>query len=88
MASLPSEPMVATIEALGNCDLLLPCLFNMDPILVVGPEGCGKNLTLRCFCYTLVSNTILGIAFPNSNQQALLPYTAVLKLTHVTLYKN
>ncbi|KAH3756292.1 cytoplasmic dynein 2 heavy chain 1 [Pelomyxa schiedti] len=39
--------------------MLLPCLHNMEPILLVGPEGCGKSLLLR-YCFSLLKSTTVA----------------------------
>eukprot|EP01105_Mastigella_eilhardi_P022238 TRINITY_DN5471_c0_g1_i1.p1 TRINITY_DN5471_c0_g1~~TRINITY_DN5471_c0_g1_i1.p1 ORF type:complete len:3987 (-),score=1077.90 TRINITY_DN5471_c0_g1_i1:1263-13184(-) len=50
LSDLNNEAMVATVEAQGNASLLLPCLRNAEPVILVGPEGCGKNMLLKhCF---------------------------------------
>ncbi|KAG0418555.1 hypothetical protein HPB47_004759 [Ixodes persulcatus] len=43
----PSPPVVETVDMLRSADLILPWLSSgVEPLLVVGPEGCGKSLLL------------------------------------------
>ncbi|EEC18130.1 cytoplasmic dynein heavy chain, putative, partial [Ixodes scapularis] len=40
----PSPPVVETVDVLRSADLILPWLSSgVEPLLVVGPEGCGKR---------------------------------------------
>ncbi|XP_042145642.1 cytoplasmic dynein 2 heavy chain 1 [Ixodes scapularis] len=41
----PSPPVVETVDVLRSADLILPWLSSgVEPLLVVGPEGCGKSV--------------------------------------------
>ena len=40
-------PMIRTVSALKNMDYIKDWVFNGDPFILVGPEGCGKNLIIR-----------------------------------------
>lgn len=42
-----NPPVVTTIDVQMNRDIVTPWLENAEPFIVVGPEGCGKNLLLR-----------------------------------------
>eukprot|EP01105_Mastigella_eilhardi_P023120 TRINITY_DN578_c0_g1_i21.p1 TRINITY_DN578_c0_g1~~TRINITY_DN578_c0_g1_i21.p1 ORF type:complete len:3400 (+),score=883.23 TRINITY_DN578_c0_g1_i21:3362-13561(+) len=64
------EPMVPTVEALSSCDLLMPALRNMDPIIVVGPEGCGKTTLLR-HCFSQLKSTSVATLHCSSQTSSI-----------------
>ena len=39
-------PLIKTISAQRDMDLVFKWIENMEPVIIVGPEGCGKNLLL------------------------------------------
>jgi len=39
--------MIKTVGNLRNLDLIKTWVVNGDPFLLVGPEGCGKNMTIK-----------------------------------------
>jgi len=48
--SFRSPPLVNTVDMQRNRDLVMSWLQNMEPFLLVGPEGCGRTLLLEhCF---------------------------------------
>lgn len=41
---------IATVDMQRNMAMVMPWLQSLQPLLVVGPEGCGKSMLLRnCF---------------------------------------
>ena len=39
--------MIKTAGNLRNLDLINTWVKNGDPFILVGPEGCGKNMTIK-----------------------------------------
>ncbi len=44
--SLHAPPIVETVDIQRNQGLIEPWIRRMEPVLLVGPEGCGKTLLL------------------------------------------
>ena len=45
--SLINPPLVRTLDMQRHFDLVKPWLDAGEPLLMVGPEGCGKSLLLQ-----------------------------------------
>eukprot|EP00727_Mastigamoeba_balamuthi_P008574 m51a1_g4339 putative cytoplasmic dynein 2 heavy chain 1 isoform x1 (4695) ;mRNA; f:164362-180818 len=69
ISELHMEPMVPTVEALSNVALIMPCLNAMEPFVVVGPEGCGKNMLLR-YCFAQLKSTSVATLHCSSQTTA------------------
>ncbi|KAJ3360793.1 Cytoplasmic dynein 2 heavy chain 1 [Kappamyces sp. JEL0680] len=60
MKDLDNLPVVETLDMVKTLDVLLPWLRDGQPILVVGPEGAGKNTSLR-HCFSQLKNTSVSV---------------------------
>lgn len=66
---LLKEPVVPTVDVRSNADVIIPWIRNGDPFIVVGPEGCGKHMTLR-HCFQQVPGTSVATIHCSSQTNA------------------
>ncbi|PRP81711.1 hypothetical protein PROFUN_10811 [Planoprotostelium fungivorum] len=64
-----NEPVVPTSDVRANADIVLSWISTNDPIIIVGPEGCGKNMLLR-YCFNQLRSTSVGTLHCNSQTTA------------------
>ena len=62
-------PLVRTIGAQRDLDLIKSWVHNGDPFVLVGPEGCGKNLLIRNAFEELKKTMKIQIAVISCNAQ-------------------
>jgi dynein heavy chain 2 len=58
VSDLVLEPMIPTIETASATELIMPCLRSGEPMILVGPEGCGKSMLLRALFASLKSTAV------------------------------
>jgi dynein heavy chain 2 len=66
---IDSLPIIETSDLRRNVDSILPWLQNHEPVIVVGPEGCGKSTTLR-YCFSRLKNTTFAVMNCSSETRA------------------
>mmetsp|Transcript_41826 Transcript_41826/g.82044 ORF Transcript_41826/g.82044 Transcript_41826/m.82044 type:complete len:4055 (+) Transcript_41826:307-12471(+) len=59
--SVSSPPIINTVDMQRNRAIIQPWLKNMEPFILVGPEGCGKTLLLRSMFQDLKSASVSTI---------------------------
>jgi dynein heavy chain 2, cytosolic len=64
-----NEPVVPTSDVRANADVVLSWVNANDPIIVVGPEGCGKSMLLR-YVFNQLKATTVGVLHCNSQTTA------------------
>ena len=62
-------PLVRTIGAQRDLDLIKSWVQNGDPFLLVGPEGCGKNMLIRNAFEEIKQSSKIQIAVISCNAQ-------------------
>jgi dynein heavy chain 2 len=62
-------PVIETSDMRRNVDVILPWLQNHEPLIVVGPEGCGKSTTLR-HCFSKLKSTTVAVLNCSSETRA------------------
>eukprot|EP00698_Gefionella_okellyi_P019038 TRINITY_DN5781_c1_g2_i1.p1 TRINITY_DN5781_c1_g2~~TRINITY_DN5781_c1_g2_i1.p1 ORF type:complete len:3148 (-),score=914.00 TRINITY_DN5781_c1_g2_i1:20-9082(-) len=60
-AELQSSPMVPTVDVVRNLAHIAPWLESLQPVLIVGPEGCGKSMLLQSFFQRLKNVSVATI---------------------------
>eukprot|EP00727_Mastigamoeba_balamuthi_P008592 m51a1_g4355 putative cytoplasmic dynein 2 heavy chain 1 (4311) ;mRNA; f:228679-242475 len=69
VTDLALEPMIPTVECMANVELVVPCLRSYEPLVLVGPEGCGKNMLLR-HCFAQLKSTSVATLHCSSQTTA------------------
>ena len=59
--ALQSNQMVPTIDVQRNVDIMRPWISTKKPFLLVGPEGCGKNMLVMNIFEQHASNTKVAV---------------------------
>src|SRR5690606_12231297 len=58
-------PMVQTIDVQKTIGIIMSWLENMEPFILVGPEGCGKSMILQN-CFQQLKNAQIATIHCNS----------------------